>query len=233
MGRLGARAGLMAAGALAIGATLGYAAIPDEGGVIHACYKDNGDLRVIDPSKGDTCKQNEVALDWNEKGVNGDTGPQGLKGDKGDVGATGPQGERGLQGEAGPTGLQGTQGETGATGSAGPAGPQGQKGDAGPTGPAGPAGAQGPPGQVSSGLLAVREEGAVRRLGLFDSGSATAECPAGWVATGGGFRIFGERLFLPVITSSRPGDGESWSVSGVTGLFDGEIWAVVICATVS
>ena len=38
MGRLGAKAALIAAGALAIGATLGYAAIPDANGVIHGCY---------------------------------------------------------------------------------------------------------------------------------------------------------------------------------------------------
>ena len=40
--------GAVAGGALAAGA-VGYAAIPDSGGVIHGCYqKVNGQLRVID-----------------------------------------------------------------------------------------------------------------------------------------------------------------------------------------
>ena len=61
-------------------------------------------------------------------GKDGNTGPQGPKGDIGD---TGPQGPKGDIGDTGP---QGPKGDTGGTG------PQGPKGDTGDTGPQGPAG---------------------------------------------------------------------------------------------
>ena len=64
------------------------------------------------------------------KGDKGEVGPQGIqgpKGDKGDTGLQGPQGERGLQGEQGP------QGERGLPGIQGPQGPKGDKGDPGTT----------------------------------------------------------------------------------------------------
>ena len=64
-------------------------------------------------------------------------GPQGLKGDTGEVGPIGPQGPKGDTGERGP---QGEVGPTGATG------PQGIKGDTGPQGPQGIQGPQGPQG---------------------------------------------------------------------------------------
>jgi len=97
-------------------ATAVQAAIPDTQGVIHGCYQnDNGNLRVVDPasSKKDqaSCKNNETALNWNQKGPTGAAGPAGA------------------QGPAGPQGPQGPQGP------AGPQGPQGPKGDQGPLGP--------------------------------------------------------------------------------------------------
>lgn len=61
------------------------AAIPDSGGVIHACYKSNGDLRVVDSSSGKTCKANETALDWNQRGPKGEPGPQAPPGSGGVV----------------------------------------------------------------------------------------------------------------------------------------------------
>lgn len=76
--------------ALAVAAAgVSYAAIPDSGGVIHACYKQAGhddggggkrELRVIDTDQGDTCKKNEIALDWNQQGPQGNPGPQGEPG---------------------------------------------------------------------------------------------------------------------------------------------------------
>jgi hypothetical protein len=57
---------------------------------------------VIDGEAGETCKSNELAISWNQKGVKGD------KGDKGDTGDTGPQGPQG------PQGVQGVQGPPGA-----------------------------------------------------------------------------------------------------------------------
>jgi hypothetical protein len=57
---------LLAAGGAA------YATIPDAGTqVIHSCYdKTTGALRVIDPSKSQTCTSSETALNWNGRGLN-------------------------------------------------------------------------------------------------------------------------------------------------------------------
>jgi hypothetical protein len=75
---------LAAAVVVAVGATYGYASIPDSAGVIHGCYDKNG-LRVIDPSNGDACKSNETSLDWSQ------SGPQGLPGQDGTNGVSGYQ----------------------------------------------------------------------------------------------------------------------------------------------
>lgn len=54
------------------------------------------------------------------KGDKGDVGPQGEKGDKGDIGPQGERGETGLQGEQGIHGIQGEKGDVG---------PQGEQGE--------------------------------------------------------------------------------------------------------
>ncbi|GAA1133443.1 hypothetical protein GCM10009630_34520 [Kribbella jejuensis] len=63
------KASLVVAATAAIvlgGAGLAYAAIPDSGGVIHACYgKTGGTLRVSDTG---TCRSTEVSLSWNTAG---------------------------------------------------------------------------------------------------------------------------------------------------------------------
>jgi hypothetical protein len=75
---------------LALAAGMAYAAIPDSNGVVQACYqKVNGQLRVIDTSKGGSCNASETALSWNQ------TGPPGAKGTTGAKGATGPPGPAG------------------------------------------------------------------------------------------------------------------------------------------
>jgi hypothetical protein len=57
---------LLAAGGAA------YATIPDSGtAVIHSCFSNStGALRVIDPSKGQSCAAGESALSWNGRGLN-------------------------------------------------------------------------------------------------------------------------------------------------------------------
>ena len=115
-------------GAVLVGGAA-FAAIPDSNGVINGCYQKNvGNLRVIDPSAGDSCRPSEVPISWSQ------TGPAGPQGPKGDTGATGP---------AGPAGPAGPKGDTGATGPAGAQGPAGPKGDTGATGP------QGVPGNLA------------------------------------------------------------------------------------
>ena len=82
-------------------------------------------------------------------------GPQGPKGEQGDIGPQGPKGEQGIQeeqgiqglpGAKGEQGIQGPQGPKGDTGEQGIQGPKGDKGDTGPQGPQGPQGIQGPKG---------------------------------------------------------------------------------------
>jgi hypothetical protein len=95
------------------------------------------------------------AGDLGPQGPQGDTGavgPQGLigltgpQGPKGDTGDTGPAGEQGLQGLIGLTGPQGTVGLTGPTGAKGETGATGPQGPIGLTGPAGPMGDTGSQG---------------------------------------------------------------------------------------
>jgi hypothetical protein len=98
--------GLVASLAIVVVAIV-QAAIPDPSGVIHACYRANGNLRLVDKS---SCTSGETALTWNQ------TGPQGPAGAPGPQGATGPAGTPGLQGAPGPQGQPGTPGPTGIAG---------------------------------------------------------------------------------------------------------------------
>src|SRR4051794_6426311 len=96
--------GLAAVAALTLGAGVALGSIPDSGGVIHACYKGNGDLRVIDVAAAKQndreCKHEETALDWNQRGPAGPAGAAGPKGDTGPAGPAGEKGETGAQGLA-------------------------------------------------------------------------------------------------------------------------------------
>jgi type VI protein secretion system component Hcp len=74
--------------ALAVG-SVAFAAIPDSGGVINACYeKGSGKLRVTDTetNKPKTCTSDEASLSWNQRG------PQGPQGVPGPAGPQGPSG---------------------------------------------------------------------------------------------------------------------------------------------
>jgi type VI secretion system secreted protein Hcp len=77
--------------ALGAGTAFAVAAIPDQDGTIHGCYRTDtdssgfpGGLRVIDGSN--ECGNNEKALNWNQQGVPGPQGPKGDQGNKGDQG---------------------------------------------------------------------------------------------------------------------------------------------------
>ena len=75
----------------------------------------------------------ETEAEW-IKTLKGDTGAQGIQGEKGDKGDTGAQGIQGEKGDKGDTGAQGIQGEKGDKGDTGAQGMQGEKGDKGDTG---------------------------------------------------------------------------------------------------
>jgi hypothetical protein len=73
---------------LALGGGIAYATIPDNNGVIHACYKQNsGQLRVSDDGG---CSSSESPLDWNQSGSQGPTGNAGPAGPPGSEGPPGP-----------------------------------------------------------------------------------------------------------------------------------------------
>lgn len=73
-----ALAALVALAAALMAGSVAYATIPSGDGVIHGCYtKSGGSLRVIDSSVTN-CKSSETALSWNQAGVPGPPGPQGL-----------------------------------------------------------------------------------------------------------------------------------------------------------
>ena len=70
----------IAAVAVVVGGAAGvaYASIPDEGGVIHACYANkDGVLRIIDPEMGATCTSKETPVSWSQAGPAGPPGPSG------------------------------------------------------------------------------------------------------------------------------------------------------------
>lgn len=131
----------------AIGGGVAFASIPDSSGVINGCYQKNvGNLRVIDPSAGDSCRPSEIPISWNQ------TGPQGLRG------PTGPQGPKGATGAQGPKGATGAQGVQGPRGTTGPQGAQGPRGATGPQGVPGNlalAGRSCPSGEVVAGFNAT------------------------------------------------------------------------------
>jgi collagen triple helix repeat protein len=161
------RAFIPTAAALTLGAGVGIAtgAIPDRGGVIHACYRNVGrsTLRVADTSKGQHCSQRETPLSWDQQGATGPAGPAGPTGQTGPQGPFGPQGPKGdpgPTGPAGPVGPLGPQGPMGDTGQTGPPGAPGNTGPTGPPGPKGETGATGPPSAAGP-AGAARDYGAV------------------------------------------------------------------------
>jgi hypothetical protein len=73
--------GAAAASLLTLGGGLAaYASIPDPSGVIHGCYKSDGSLSVIDPSRVSTCPRGQAPLNWNQTGPQGPQGSQGPQG---------------------------------------------------------------------------------------------------------------------------------------------------------
>lgn len=90
------------AGVLAIGvAGVAVAGIPGSDGVIHGCYKNSGDNRLVVVDSEASCPSGYSSLNWNQ------TGPAGPAGADGAPGAQGPAGEQGPQGEPGPAGESG------------------------------------------------------------------------------------------------------------------------------
>jgi hypothetical protein len=181
--RFGRKAAILSAAVGALGLVGAAVAVTgniytDSAGMYHGCVSNsNGNLRVV--TAPSDCKHNEVAIDWNQTGPQGQQGIQGPAGVQGD---TGPQGPTGPKGD---TGAQGVPGPAGVTGAAGPQGPVGATGPQGPAGPTGPQGPQGVPGP-SAASSRVFATATFSIPSGSDWSQGFVECPSG-VVVGGGF----------------------------------------------
>lgn len=110
---------------LAIGVT--FAGAQTEETIYYACVKKgSGTIKVfLEPTE---CKNNEIAITWNEIGPKGDKGDPGSQGPPGLIG---PQGDQGIAGDQGLQGDQGVAGDPGPQGDQGPQGIQGEQGEPG------------------------------------------------------------------------------------------------------
>jgi hypothetical protein len=56
-------------------AAIAVAAVPSTGGVISACKKPDGSIRVIDREAGQACSGSQQLVEWNQQGPAGPQGP--------------------------------------------------------------------------------------------------------------------------------------------------------------
>jgi len=176
--RLGIALGVVAALVIVAGTAYAFT----DNGIIHACVKDNGQVRIVEAATDCKDKDKETHIQWNVVGLPGPAGPQGLEGDTGPQGlqgiaglagadgAPGPAGEKGYKGDPGVDGADGAQGLQGLIGPTGLKGDTGQAGPAGGVGSQGPQGAQGPAG---SGLASLDDLAGLPCGGDQGSGSTT------------------------------------------------------------
>lgn len=115
-------------------------------------------------------------------------------------GTAGPQGRRRSTWPKGDTGAQGLQGS---------------KGDRGPTGPTGPAGLQGPQGPITTPGY-VRKWSSWVDVPFVGEATATALCPDGKKAVGGGFEQIGAEVHSSAPLSNPYLGG--WQVTGRSSL---------------
>lgn len=228
-------AGLLTAVAGGVLVTTASASVPATDGSYYGCFDAKHVVTILDYPRT-RCPKGSVMIHWNIKGAQGPAGakgatgatgavgPVGAQGPKGDTGAQGPKGDTGAAGATGADGAQGPKGDTGATGAAGATGAdgaQGPKGDTGATGPAGADGAQGPKGDTGAqgpkgdtgpqglpGSIAASRQ-VVTASG---TGSATATCPTGFSAIGGGATITTAANAGQLRANDLSGDS-AWSAS--------------------
>jgi len=84
------RVALALAAAVALIASISYAAIPAANGTISACKDNKGTLKVIDAEAGQTCPGNQPPLTWNQQGPAGPAGSPGVSGYERVFGQSGP-----------------------------------------------------------------------------------------------------------------------------------------------
>ena len=199
--------GLVAGAAVTGVVMIVQAAIPDPSSVIHACYRPNGNVRLVDKS---SCTGNETAISWNQ------TGPAGPQGEAGPQGTPGPEGTPGPQGAPGPQGPPGPQGVAGPQGTQGSPGPQGPQGSPGPSGPAG-----------VSGYEIINTHG---NLPMNGTASVVATCSSGKRVLGGGYVAPQVGDMAPL---SRPEGDNAWRVDFKSNGGSGDASVYAVCAATS
>jgi hypothetical protein len=55
----------------------GYASIPSANGVLSACKKGDGSIKLIDKEAGQACSNAQQLVEWNQQGPQGPAGPAG------------------------------------------------------------------------------------------------------------------------------------------------------------
>ena len=124
------------------------------------------------------------------------------------------------------------------TGASGPTGPQGPAGPSGPTGATGPSGPSGPAGSVAASSIVIQGAANTYVLGNFGMWAATATCPAGEYAIGGGGDNSSTDPGDAVLKSSEPtGGSPTTPATGWTVVYSvdayysgGSLTAFVVCA---
>ena len=170
-------------------------------------------------------------------GANGQDGAAGAPGSVGPPGPQGPAGTNGADGAAGPQGPIGPQGPAGTNGVDGAAGPQGPAVVMGPQGPMGLTGAPGPTGPAGTGATGFeRVVGTATASDATEAKTATATCPAGKVAVGGGYLASATSgLGELAVIANRPTSDTVWSVSATqdsrAGLGNWSLQAFAVCLT--
>lgn len=147
------------------------------------------------------------------------------------AGPQGPEGGRGPQGQTGNTGPPGPKGDTGDPGHKGPAGDHGSQGIQGVKGAKGDKGNAGPLGL--SGY--VRVAGPWASIPMGGVAEASATCPPGKKAVGGGFETSPNDDLLVIYDGPVSGTGwtfRGWDLAQITaGGSQLRVWA--ICGSVS
>jgi len=127
-------------------------------------YEGSSYISIKEPNTGNT--PSTATTFWSIVAKEGATGKEGKEG------KTGPTDNTGVIGVTGVEGKEGKEGKTGITGVTGATGAEGKEGKTGPTGPTGPTYEQ------KTNIKVIYEEGTNKK--------ATANCPEGYVAIGGG-----------------------------------------------
>jgi hypothetical protein len=213
--------------------------------LIHACLNPgNGTIYAVAPGQACAANQTPLDWNiQGVAGPAGPAGPAGATGATGPAGPEGPAGPQGPQGEMGPAGADGADGADGVIGAPGAQGPQGDTGPMGPPGPAGPTGAtgaQGPQGEMGPAgadgqVGAVGPQGPMGPQGpagptnlttvggpvvvlppsVGGRGISVVTCPAGKLATGGGYAFAPSTLANVFINVNAPAGPNAWRVEVV------------------